>query len=429
MMAIQERTLQAGVSARGSQRRLRARGASPHVESIRRETHPESGAVVTQLTSAAYIHTHIYPEAPVFSPDSRRFVYARVRSVDQPREYWICDLGAEGMGAHGLRPLTTPDDEPSVHGPVITPDGQWFVYVAVPESSDDVPALEVRRRPLDPPGAPSEAICSIEGFERPYPLGTISPDGRYYATSALRLDRAGGPPIAGILVADIQERRLRCVHEGHDIFNAHVQLEPGQGQDLLIQHNRGGVLDASGTIVRLVGDEGATFYLIDRDGGNLRRLSIGRPFSRPVQGHQVWLGPTGRVLSTLVRRPGDDPDEGDLVSIGTGDARPVEVARGWRFDHLAVTRDGRYFICDVPPGGEIVAGSVATGRARVLCASGTSLGRPQYTHGHPFFSPDSRRAFFNSDRTGLGQVYMADIPEGFLSSLDAGLDNLDTPRS
>ena len=88
------------------------------------------------LTSAAYIHTHIYPEAPVFTPDSRRFVYSRFRSVDQPREYWICDLGAAEMGAHGLRPLTTPEEEPSVHGPVVTPDGQWFVYVAVPEPAE-----------------------------------------------------------------------------------------------------------------------------------------------------------------------------------------------------------------------------------------------------------------------------------------------------
>jgi hypothetical protein len=390
------------------------------VESIRRETYPESGAVVTQLTSAAYIHTHIYPEAPVFTPDSRRFVYSRFRSVDQPREYWICDLGAEGMGANGLRPLTTPDDEPSVHGPVVTPDGQWFVYVGVPEETDRdaVPTIEVRRRPLDPPGAPSEVVCAIEGFRRPYPLGTISPDGRYYATSALRLAGPGGRPIAGILVADLHERRITCVHEGQDIFNAHVQIDPGTGRDLLIQHNRGGVLDQAGTIVRLVGDEGATFYLIDIAGGNLRRLNIGRPFSRPVQGHQVWLGPSGRVLSTLVRRPGDDPDEGDLVSIRPGDERPVEVARGWRFDHLAVTRDGRYFICDVPPNGEIVVGSVATGKVRVLCVSGTSFGRPQYTHGHPFFSPDARQAFFNSDRTGLGQIYMASIPEGFLASLD-----------
>jgi hypothetical protein len=404
---------------------------APHVESIRRETHPESGAVVTQLTSAAYVHTHIYPESPVFTPDSRCFVYSRFRSVDQPREYWICDLGAPGMGATQLRQLTMPEEEPSVHGPVVTPDGRWFVYAGVPETPDGapLPVIEVRRRRLDSPATASEVVCAIEGYRRPYPLGTISPDGRYYATCALRFPGTGnaqGTSVAGsgraptavILVADLQERRIACIHEGDDIFNAHPQIDPGGGRDLLIQHNRGGVMDEQGTIVRLVGEQdGATFYLIDLAGRNLRRLNIGTPFSRPVQGHQVWLGPTGRVLSTLRRGPDDDLAEGDLVSIGPDDERPTEVARGWRFDHLAVTRDGRYFICDVPPHGEIVIGSVATGETRVLCVSGASFGRPQYTHAHPFFSPDARAAFFNSDRTGLGQIYMATIPDGFLASL------------
>jgi oligogalacturonide lyase len=413
-MALTDRPIAA------SRRLGRAQSIAPHVESIRRETHPESGAVVTQLTSAACIHTHIYPESPVFTPDSRRFVYQRFLSLDRPREYWICDLGAQDIGTNQLRPLTTPEEEPSVHGPVVSPDGKWFVYTSVPEPTgdDSTPVIEVRRLPLDESGAPSEVVCAIEGFLRPYPLGTISPDGRYYATSALQLNRRDSRPLAGILVADLESGEFTCVHEGYDIFNAHVQIDPGASRDLLIQHNRGGILEEDGTIARLVGDEGATFYLIDLAGGNLRRLNIGKPYSRPVQGHQVWLGPTGRVLSTLTRRPGDDLDEGDLVSIGPGDERPREVARGWRFDHIATTLDGRYFISDAYPTGEILVGSIATGRVRVLCESGTSLGRPQYTHSHPFFSPDARHAFFNSDRTGLGHIYMATVPEGLLASLD-----------
>jgi oligogalacturonide lyase len=396
-----------------------AQTIAPHVESIRRETHPESGATVTQLTSAALIHTHIYPEAPVFTPDSRRFVYQRFPSLDRPREYWVCDLGAADIATHQLSPLTTPEREPSVHGPVVTPDGQWFVYVSVPDADADraEPILELRRLPIDRPGAPSEPVAAIAGFVRPYPLGTISPDGRFYATSAL-IPRPSGAPIAGILVADLQRGEFACVHEGHDIFNAHPQIDPGSGRDILVQHNRGGILDQNGTIVRLVGEEGATFYVVDIAGGNLRRLNIGKPYSRPVQGHQVWIGPSGRVLSTLSPGPDPDPDQADLVSVGPGDERPIDVARGWRYDHIAVTRDGRYFISDDKPSGTILVGSVASGRVRVLCESGTSLGRPQYSHGHPFFSPDARRAFFNSDRTGLGQIYMAEIPGGFLSSLD-----------
>lgn len=394
----------------------RTQSLAPHVEAIRREVHPESEASITQLTSAAFLHTHIYPESPVFTPDSRYFVYSRFLSVDQPREYWVGDLVTLQ-----LRRLTDPSTEPSVHGPVVTPDGRWFVYVSVPEEVGDAgaePVLEVRRLALDDRESRSEVVAVLEGFQRPYPLGTISPNGRYYATSALRLFGSGERPIAGILVADLESGEIRSVHEGDDIFNAHVQFEPGTGRDLLVQHNRGGILDERGTIVRLVGEEGATFYLIDRDGGNVRRLNIGRPYSRPVQGHQVWQGPTGRILSTLVRRPGDNPHEVDLVSIGVGDERPLEVARGWAFDHVAVTVDGRYFVCDVTPTATIVVGSVATGKVRVLCESGASLGRPQYTHSHPFFSPDARHVLFNADRNGLAHIYAATVPDGFLESLD-----------
>jgi oligogalacturonide lyase len=219
-------------------------------------------------------------------------------------------------------------------------------------------------------------------------------------------------------VADLHAGHMACIHQGHDIFNAHPQFEPGEGRDLLIQHNRGGVLDGHGTMVEVVGGEGATFYVIDRSGDNLRQLNIGKPYSNPVQGHQVWLGTTGRILSTLVRRPGDDPDEPTLVSIGPGEERPRPVADGYYYDHVAVTPDGRYFVCDVLPSAEIVVGSIATGKVRVLCASGTSMGRPQYTHAHPFFSPDARHVLFNSDRTGLGQIYMATVPDGFLANLD-----------
>jgi hypothetical protein len=47
-------------------------------ESLRPRTFPDSGAKVTQLTSSALIHTNIYPEAPVFTPDARYFIYNRL---------------------------------------------------------------------------------------------------------------------------------------------------------------------------------------------------------------------------------------------------------------------------------------------------------------------------------------------------------------
>jgi len=65
-----------------------------------------------------------------------------------------------------------------------------------------------------------------------------------------------------------------------------------------------------------------------------------------------------------------------------------------------------------------VVGSIKTGRWSVLCESGSSLSIPQYTHPHPYLSPDNKWVIFNSDRTGIPHVYAASVPEGLLDELD-----------
>jgi len=56
-------------------------------------------------------------------------------------------------------------------------------------------------------------------------------------------------------------------------------------------------------------------------------------------------------------------------------------------------------------------------RCLPLCDSRASCGRPQYTHTHPYITPDNRHVIFNSDQTGICQVYAAVIPDGFLDNL------------
>ena len=62
-------------------------------------------------------------------------------------------------------------------------------------------------------------------------------------------------------------------------------------------------------------------------------------------------------------------------------------------------------------------GSVETGRFLKLCDSRTRQGRPQYTHAHPYLTPDNRHVIFNSNVTGVTQVYAATVPAAFLDKL------------
>jgi hypothetical protein len=131
-------------------------------------------------------------------------------------------------------------------------------------------------------------------------------------------------------------------------------------------------------------------------------------------------------------------EEGNLFAVKPGDSRPRVAAKGYVFDHINVSRDGRFFVADVAPSAQIVAGSVKTGRCRMLCDSGSTLAlwpgsspasrdeatlrfksSPNYTHPHPYFSPDCAWVIFNSYRTGSPQVYAAAVPEGFLEELEA----------
>jgi Tol biopolymer transport system component len=364
-------------------------------ESLRPRTFLDSGAKVTQLTSTALISTNIYPEAPVFTPDSRFFIFNRFASLDGPNSFWLCDIRTLQ-----LQRLTT---EESVTSPVMAPTGDWVAYLDIRTPTEwAVKRFHLATREC-------ETMVVVNHLRRPYDLATISPDGRWYVTGVWLPDGE-----YGLLRIDLHEQSAKVIHQDPEILNPHMQFEPGRGRDLLVQHNRGGVLDEAGNIVRLVGEEGATFYLIDYEGQNVRRLSIGKPHSAPIQGHQSWIGKSRRILSTL----SGNVEAGNLVTIGEGDAAPTVVARGLDFSHPNASHDGRWFVSDVRPNGEIVVGSLKTGRYRLLCQSESSFGRPQYTHPHPFFSPDNRYVIFNSDRSGLGQIYMVEVPEGFLNALE-----------
>ena len=108
------------------------------------------------------------------------------------------------------------------------------------------------------------------------------------------------------------------------------------------------------------------------------------------------------------------------LRLGGPIARPFMMSetRGARTSiHLALSDDGRYFIVDNHRTQTISIGSVETGRFLKLCDSRTRQGKPQYTHAHPYLTPDNRHVIFNSNVTGVTQVYAATVPDPFLEQL------------
>ncbi|MGC9318054.1 MAG: hypothetical protein ACP5KN_08465 [Armatimonadota bacterium] len=372
----------------------------PPVEFVPRGVDHRSGSRLMQLTSGVSIDCNMYCEVPYMDAASRYVMFTRGASPAGPFELWRADLQRTWC-----EPVA--DRVEGLRGAAVTPDQRLF-HIAL-------------RRPDLPPTVLRVDIASlrrerIELSDAPpiRSLGSAAPDGRTYIYGC-RL----GPQPFGIVRADLQDGTWRVIHQDPEICNPHPQIEPGAGQLYLIQHNRGCTFDADGRTLGLTGEQGATLYVIDPE-GEKTELPVGLPHTARCQGHQCWIGETGEVLLTVSHADARDTmRQGNLLAVRPGGGPAWAVAAGHTFCHPNASRDSRFFVSDTrEPGHPIVVGSIRTGRSRVLCDSMASIGRPQYTHPHPYFSPDRRWVIFNSDRDGVPRPYAASVPEGLLEELD-----------
>jgi hypothetical protein len=95
------------------------------------------------------------------------------------------------------------------------------------------------------------------------------------------------------------------------------------------------------------------------------------------------------------------------------------ILKGYRANHVGVSRCGRFFSCDDwQEPYKIIIGSIRTGRSVVLCESRTVPGSSQGTHPHPYLTPDLKWLIFNSSREGPTHVYAAELPAGMTAELE-----------
>lgn len=157
--------------------------------------------------------------------------------------------------------------------------------------------------------------------------------------------------------------------------------------------------------------------------------------------HETYLGDGDDLI--VVRWP----HALQRFSLKTGGMSEIARFNAW---HISPTRDGRYVACDTNhPDIGIQIVEVASGRRKELCRPESSNGGdqwrhdyyfepdkapnrgddqslswlerktdtiygPQWTHPHPSWGRDDDKVVFTSDRTGSPQVYVAEIPDGFL---------------
>lgn len=359
-----------------------------------------SGVAVYQVTDHPAVKCNIYCERPYCSADSRSFLYARQADDDSGGwDYLLCDFESweERVVARG-----------AMNASVSYNNDYYFVRSAGAKAKEmacidlgtgDVAAVFAFRDGLGHAGHPG-----------------ISRSGRYIAFGvALSYD----PQRFGVELADVEtgERRLIC--EDPFICNTHLQFGAFDDRTLMVQHNRGCEFTPAGERLRLVGDEGATLFLLDIEDGAITRLPLGTPHTTPVTGHEAWVGETSEMILTVAASGDFAPERGNILCLRAGeDCR--QIGAGRRMCHIGTTHCGRYFCADGNNPQEVIIGSPATGKSVFVCDPRSTYGRGygQCSHPHAYLSPDFRWVVFNSDVTGRPEIYAAAIPEALLAGLD-----------
>ena len=360
-----------------------------------------NGVEIWQVTTEEYAQSNIYCEVPYCSASSRYFVYARVNPQlkNNRTELMVVELGT--WKQHRL------DVAVSTAGLAISPKG--VLYYLKRSGSEE---LELLRADLDE-GTP-QVVYRRKQEQWVRSLGTVSPDENYYAGGVVTGSRWDE---FGIVLVDLKTGNEQIIDRDPFILNPHPQFDPGPRRQLMIQHNRGGKYTPEGKLERLVGEEGATLYVLSAPEGKRTELQEGKPYTTACTGHEAWIGQTGQMLLTVSASGQFASERGNLLAVSPGSAARV-VAKGYRFNHVGVSRCGKLFSCDDwQPPYNVVIGSIATWRTAVVCASHTKPDRDQSTHPHPYLTPDLKWVIFNSNRSGRSHVYAASVPPQMIEQL------------
>jgi hypothetical protein len=421
------------------------------------------GIEVLQLTSEDDVPgSHIYMEAQIFTPDSKRFVLHRSahshgsNQHDAKHQYLVCDI------EDGCR-LTPITEEIGATAPSVTPDGQ-FMYYFVNETEINGGRLILKRVGLD--GSKRETVMVVDTElpgtrfrpSRIYSLSTISSDGKRLALSAFLGDghTAEMPPF-GMMVFDLEKASVEVAIHGPTWINMHPQYSRSTdieaSHDILIQESHSYAANASGDITSKPDGKGTDIHVIRDDGTNFRTMPWGRDGNEFCQGHQCWRGrSTWAITSTHTHQPPEGQliegralvDTGhvgiktpggirnnlsrefppeyyyQLAPVSGGLPNPIpqssEIVKAY-FYHFATDIAGRRIITDSAPldqGGRIFMaefgeeGKDPLRNFRFLLnpKCGPYQQSPKGCHIHPFLSPDGRMAFFNSNESGISQAYM-----------------------
>jgi hypothetical protein len=348
-----------------------------------------TGARVRQITAAPAISHPTYFLQRSFTPDNRVLIFtsyrtgaAQIFEVDYP-DGEIRQLTA-GAAIHPFSPAILPDGRIAfVRG------GAVFI--------------------LDRAAGSERQVAGFEGAQ----LGECS-----FSTDGWLVAAAKIGPRQGIVTGRVDGSCWRFIPFERTVI--HPQFHPLEPE-----------------WIEFAGDPAPRMHRVRRDGTGMECLYLHGNDEFVV--HETFLGETGDLVFTVwpvaLRR----------MDWTTREITQIAACNAW---HIAPNRAGTQVLCDTnhPDEGIFLIDAANGSRRRVCLSESTNQGSqwktsryalkedfekarsaasqnlswmeaatdsvygPQWTHPHPSFSPDETLVAFASDRTGVTQVYVAEIP-------------------
>jgi hypothetical protein len=332
---------------------------------------PRSGLRILRLTHYSSISMNLYFEMCAFTPDERHVVLLSQRGAGRDAPWDLMRARTDGME---LVQMTEVDH---IGGIVVSPPLGAVLYQCGSELRK-VDILSLREDTIAHVPGEFPGVCGS--------LGAMDAAGCSYFGSSQRPDGT-----AVLFRVELASGVVTELYEG--TRQVHIHVDPAGTTVYFAEYDevRGGP------------------YMIDANGANLRRYCFDR-FA-----HHTWFGETGLMQGCLL------PPGHALVTYREGDAEPEVITGGRYYWHSSASDDAQWIVSDTnwPREGLYVV-HVPTRTVTFLCDPLSSCSHPQWTHPHPSFSPNMSYVLFNSDMTGIGQVYLVELTDEFRAQAAQG---------
>lgn len=332
-----------------------------------------SGLRLIRITHGPCIATNLYFEMCSFTTDDKYVVFRAQRYAARNAPYDLYRARTDGLE---LMQLTEADD---VSGIAFCPKIHALCYVS-----------KGAVRKLDILSLEETVVCKTPGPEPTWPgsLAAMDADGRFFFSNCLT------PTGRSLLYR--------------------VELDSGAYLPLFESERQNHIhCDPTGAVVHFgnIVPDGPAPYLVNSDGTDPRPWPF-RNFA-----HCTWFGTTGKMQGTLL------PPGNAVVVHGESDPAPHYIAKGRYYWHSSASADAQWIVSDTnwPQEGLFLI-HAPTGEAAYVCDPRSSCSHPQWTHPHPSLSPGLNYVLFNSDMTGVGQIYLAELTPDFLDRLRQGYE-------